>query len=139
MPHGDGDHDIQHEAEQLFGELEAMVMHVIWSRGEVTVRDVLDVIQKSRSLAYTTVMTVMSRLAQKGVLRTRKHGKTYYYSATATPEELVGQRAHRAVENVLATFGDAAFTHFLRELDQMEPERLAALHQLAKKEHTNAD
>ncbi|GAC1359400.1 MAG: BlaI/MecI/CopY family transcriptional regulator [Herpetosiphon sp.] len=135
----DGGHEIQHDAEQLLGELEATIMHVIWSRGEVTVRDVLDIIHERRPLAYTTVMTVMSRLAQKGVLSSRKHGKTYYYSATLTPQELVAMRAQRAVDDVLATFGDAALTHFLRELDQMHPERLAALHRLAKKEHSNAD
>lgn len=124
----------QQRPEQLLGELEAAVMQVIWERGEVTVRAVQAALQPTRPLAYTTVMTVMSRLAQKGVLLTRKQGKTYYYQATASPEEFVALRAQRAVQNVLDSFGDIAIAHFLRAIDDLDPQRLAALRALGEQE-----
>ncbi len=58
-------HD-QPTPEQLLGELEAAVMQLIWQRGEVTVREVWQGLHPERTLAYTTVMTVMRRLEQKG-------------------------------------------------------------------------
>jgi predicted transcriptional regulator len=132
MPHG------QRGPEDLLGELEAAIMQLIWQRGEVTVREVWEALQASRPLAYTTVMTVMSRLVPKGVLATRKQGKTYFYRATATPNDFVAQRARLAVREVLSSFGDLALSQFLRELDGMDPERLNALRALAREEDTDA-
>lgn len=128
----------EHGPEHLLGELEAAVMQIIWRQGEVTVRAVREVLQPARPLAYTTVMTIMSRLAQKGVLTTRKQGKVFYYRATGTPQEFVAQRAQRAVQNVLANFGDVAMAYFLQELDDADPERLAALREMLPKEHPDA-
>lgn len=131
--------DSQHLPEGLLGELEAAVMQIIWQHEEVTVREVWEALKPARPLAYTTVMTVMSRLAQKGLLVTRKQGRTYYYRALATtPDEFVAQQAQRAVQQVLANFGDLAVAHFLRELEASSPERLAALCNLINKEQTDA-
>jgi predicted transcriptional regulator len=124
----------QHQPEQLLGELEAAVMQVIWERGEVNVRAVQEALHPTRPLAYTTVMTVMSRLAQKGLLSTRKQGKTYYYQATVSPEAFVVERAQRAVQDVLDSFGDIAIAHFLRAIDDLDPQRLAALRALGEQE-----
>jgi predicted transcriptional regulator len=118
------------------GELETTVMQIIWQREEVTVREVWEALQPTRLLAYTTVMTVMSRLVPKGVLSVRKEGKTAYYRATGTPEEILARQAQRAVHNVLATFGDAALAEFLRELQTIDPERLALLRDFIDKERS---
>jgi predicted transcriptional regulator len=118
--------------DQLLGELEAAIMHIVWQRQEVSVREVLEALQPARPLKYTTVMTVMSRLAQKGVLATRKQGKSFYYHATVTPQEFVAQRAQRAVQSVLADFGDLAMTYFIQELGETDPQRLARLHEITR-------
>lgn len=128
----------QPSPEQLLGGLEAAIMQVVWRREEVTVREVWEALQPERVPAYTTVMTVMSRLAQKELLATRKQGKSYYYQATTTPDQFVAQRAQRAVQDVLATFGDAAMEYFLRELNSVDPERLAKLRGLTSQEHADA-
>ena len=130
----------QHEsgADHLLGDLESAIMQFIWTAGEVTVRDVRAALRPSRPLAYTTVMTVMSRLATKGILATRKRGKSYLYHAALTRGELVEQRAHAAVRQVLENFGDLAIAQFLRELDAVDPERLEAVHALAAKEQPDA-
>ena len=118
--------------EHLLGELEAAIMQLIWQRGEATVREVWQALQPHRPLKYTTVMTVMGRLVPKGVLAVRKQGKAYYYRPTATPDEFVAQRAQRAVRDVIASFGDVALAQFLRELDGVDPARLAALRRLTE-------
>ncbi len=120
------------------GELETAVMELCWQRDEVTVRDIWSTLQPTRALAYTTVMTIMQRLATKGILSARKQGKTYYYQATARPDELIAQRAQAAVRDVLSNFGEVAITQFLKELDGLDPQRLAALRGLTSREEPGA-
>lgn len=120
------------------GELETAVMEMCWQRDEVTVRDIWAALQPTRALAYTTVMTIMQRLATKGILSARKQGKTYYYQATAQPDELLAQRAQAAVRDVLSNFGEVAITQFLKELDGLDPQQLAALRGLASTEEPGA-
>lgn len=109
------------------GELETAIMQIVWQQGEVTVREVQAALKPSRQLAYTTVMTVMSRLVPKGILNVRRQGKADYYRAIGTRDDVLNQQAQRAVQNVLAHFGDAAITQFVRELKELDPDRLAAL------------
>lgn len=72
------------------GPLEAEVMRLVWEIGEVQVDEVHSVLQKDREIAYTTVMTVMSRLSAKGLLTRRKQGRAYLYTAARDREEVAG-------------------------------------------------
>lgn len=64
------------------------VLHHVWDLGETTVKDVQERILKKREVAYTTIMTVMKNLADKGYLRYRKEGVTYIYSPAREPESV---------------------------------------------------
>ena len=120
-------------AEKLLGELELAIMRVAWSRKIVTVRDVLDILKKKRPLAYTTVMTVMGRLADKGLLIAEKEGKTYRYRAAYTKEEFEAQTAGRVVQSLIDDFGgETAINQFVKQLSESDPERLARLAELAR-------
>ncbi|MGW7364926.1 BlaI/MecI/CopY family transcriptional regulator [Streptomyces sp. NPDC054841] len=67
------------------GELEDAVMTRIWQWNRpVTVREVLEDLQQERSIAYTTVMTVMDNLHQKGWVRREVEGRAYRYTAVST-------------------------------------------------------
>lgn len=95
-----------------FGPLESEVMDAVWRAGRpVAVREVIDDLNGRRSepLAYTTVMTVMSRLAEKDVLSRRKAGRGYVYEANAP------DAAGIAVKDVLRAYGDVAVAHFVDE------------------------
>jgi hypothetical protein len=81
---------------KILGDLEADVMEAIWARGEATVHDVHERLAGAdRELAYTTVMTVMSRLAEKGLLERRKDGAAYLYMPAASKEEFTGAPSAR--------------------------------------------
>lgn len=75
------------------------------------VREVLESLNGDREahLAYTTVMTVMSRLADKGILRRERVGRGFHY------EPVARDAAEIAVRNVVRDFGDAALAHFVDE------------------------
>ncbi|MDI3347506.1 BlaI/MecI/CopY family transcriptional regulator [Streptomyces sp. AJ-1] len=67
------------------GELEDAVMTRVWKWNRpVTVREVLEDLQQERSIAYTTVMTVMDNLYQKGWVRREAEGRAYRYAAVST-------------------------------------------------------
>jgi len=70
------------------GPLEADVMRVVWEKGEVQVEDVHQALLRDRQIAYTTVMTVMTRLANKGLLTRQKQGRAYLYRAACQREEM---------------------------------------------------
>jgi predicted transcriptional regulator len=121
--------------DHLLGELEAAIMRRIWIRGHATVREVLDDLSADhRVLAYTTVMTVMSRLDGKGLLTRELLGKTYIYRPALSEQELLRQIAGQQVRHVIAAFGDVAITQFLSEIDRLSPERRQLLERLASEE-----
>ncbi|WP_205720112.1 BlaI/MecI/CopY family transcriptional regulator [Fodinibius halophilus] len=70
------------------GETEMEVLHHVWDLGEATVKQVRKRILESREVAYTTIMTVMKNLAEKGYLKYRKDGVTYVYSPAQEPESV---------------------------------------------------
>lgn len=127
-------------AEKLLGELELAVMRVAWSRQAVTVRKVLDVLTKKRPLAYTTVMTVMGRLAEKGLLVAEKRGKSYLYRAAQTREELENRVAGQVVHSLITDFGgEVALSQFVKQLSETNPEQLARLAELARRAQVESD
>ncbi|MGH3098457.1 MAG: BlaI/MecI/CopY family transcriptional regulator [Streptosporangiales bacterium] len=102
------------------GELERDVMERLWAvDGPVTVRAVHGALAAERDLAYTTVMTVLDRLAKKGAVRRVREGKAYWYEPAATRDEMVAGLMHEA----LAGAGDdrsAALVHFVGQASQEE-------------------
>ncbi|MDF9817168.1 BlaI/MecI/CopY family transcriptional regulator [Streptomyces sp. SPB162] len=110
----------------VLGPLEVEIMNVLWSaRGPVSVRDVLDALNSTRTtpLAYTTVMTVLSRLADKGAAARTKAGRGYAYTAAVADE------AALAVREVIRGFGAAAVAHFVDEA-RNAPDLMARLERL---------
>jgi predicted transcriptional regulator len=82
------------------GHLEITVMEVLWSRGESSVRDVVE--KMARPLAYTTVMTTCDRLYKKGLLDRRKEDRAFYYSARFSRREWEQKRTGDFVAGLLA-------------------------------------
>lgn len=105
------------------GQLEAAVMQRMWDwQRPVPVRDVLEDLQRDRSIAYTTVMTVMDTLFQKGILKREMHGRAFRYQPVRSREEHTAE----LMEQVLANGGDSAATllHFVQQMPAAEVEQL---------------
>jgi predicted transcriptional regulator len=104
---------------QGLGGLEEAVMGVLWeAQGPLTVRDVLSEINRSRTLAYTTVMTVLDNLHRKGWVQRKLSGRAYRY----WPREARQEAAARALREVLASSGDpdGVLLHFARSASEHE-------------------
>jgi len=115
---------------KVLGPLEAEVMEILWAADEpMTVRQLLERINKRRKppLAYTTVMTIMSRLVEKEILSRTKEGRGYVYEAAASDPAAI------AVRGVMRDFGDAAWAHFVYEA-RADPEASLRLQRLRDEE-----
>ena len=118
-----------HGVEKLLGELEGAIMDFLWARGEATGPEVVEELNRSRSLAYTTVLTVMGRLVEKGLLTQHKVGRPHphLYRPAMSREAYTAEAASQIVHSLVEDFGDIALAQFSRELDSLDPARLASL------------
>jgi BlaI family penicillinase repressor len=79
--------------------LELDCMNTLWPVGEATVREIRDLLAARRARAYTTIMTIMDRLARKGVVERRKAGRAYVYRPKLSAEDARAQALAQVVEN----------------------------------------
>lgn len=117
-------------------ELEAEVMENVWDQdGEVSVRDVMEAVNAGapKPRAYTTYMTIMSRLHSKGLLERRREGRTDLYTPAYTRGEYADLRARVGVDALVEQYGDAALSHFARQMSELGPEHRRQLERLARK------
>jgi len=82
------------------GETEMEVLHHVWDLGEATVADVRERILDNREIAYTTVMTVLKKLADKGYLDFYKEGRSYVYHAAQQPDAVQHNLLQRLMDKV---------------------------------------
>jgi predicted transcriptional regulator len=110
---------------QILGDLEAEIMECVWDLGSASVKDVHSCLLERREIAYTTVMTVMSRLATKGFLRSRREGRAFVYEAATGREDFcagvvrdfMAEMLSDADRSVLAQFVDSVTEHDKTQLD----------------------
>jgi predicted transcriptional regulator len=105
------------------GELESAVMDRLWAwRRPTSVREVFEDLHRNRTVAYTTVMTVMNNLHKKGVLSRELSGRAYIYRPERTREEYVGD----LLEDALGESSDrtAALLGFVERLNPDEITKL---------------
>jgi predicted transcriptional regulator len=128
---------------KLLGELEREIMEWIWQQpvGELTVRQVFEAIANRRqpALAYTTIMTIMGHLYNKGLLTRRLEGKTHYYRVAESKEAFIARSAARQVEMLVADFGELALAQFAEHLSAVSLQQLARIAALAQHEPDKED
>ncbi len=110
---------------KVLGDLEAQIMELIWARPAsqgTTVRDVFEILYQQRQIAYTTVMSTMSRLAKKQFLRIEKHEQTYVYTPTMTEQEFISRFVSHILQDLFISFSDATLQG-LEKLSKQEVEQ----------------
>ncbi len=119
-------------SKKLLGKLEAEVMQCMWACNEGTVQHVVEEIGHRRALAYTTVMTVMGHLVDKGLLTRTSEGKRYLYRVAQSRDEFLRTASQNVVRQTLSDFGDLAIAGFMGEISKVKPEKFAELRSLRR-------
>ena len=119
----------------VFGPLEGRILRVAWSGSLHEPFVVKDVQAHMPELAYTTVMTTMNRLAEKGLLgATHVPGKrAHQFRVRGGPAEALELMGRRQVDEVLSRFGDFALAAFATHLDELTDEQRQRLQELGRK------
>ena len=111
-------------------------MEEVWRQGKTTVKRVTEALNDAAasSRAYTTFMTVMQRLDEKGLLSRKRIGRSDTYVPRLSREQYQERRARAQITGLVEEYGDVALSHFARELSALDPARLRRLRSLARRE-----
>ena len=110
---------------------ELEIMKIVWQRGNATVRDVYEELLTRRKIAYTTVMTMMGILEQKGYLTKKESGRAYVYRPTDSERKVLGVMVRDFVKRVFGGSSKPLFVHLLDSGDATA-EELEELSKLLK-------
>jgi len=118
-----------HERNPLRGELQIQIMAALWRLGSGTVEDVRTAIAPRRN-AYTTVQTVLNRLAERRLVTRERHGRAYVYRPKLSEADYVARSIRRALAGASGTARKTALAQLIAGLDESE---LAQLQEMARR------
>jgi predicted transcriptional regulator len=111
--------------------LEAEIMKIIWEKKNITVREVHEILLKKEMekkehgfIPYTTVMSTMTALAEKGLLKQDKSAKTYIYSAAVDKKQLSKSIIKSVAEKLLNGTANDLVSKFLTNTDNISVESI---------------
>lgn len=96
-------------------ELELEILKIVWKLKKTTVRDVYETLLDRRRIAYTTVMTMMNILEQKGHLRKERGEKAHVYSATRPERQVTGKMVREFVDRVFNGSARPLLVHLVED------------------------
>lgn len=111
---------------------ELEIMHVVWSLERATVRDVYETLLKRRKVAYTSVMTVMKILEQKGHLKKKQEDRAYVYQPARPRAQVLRGMVRDFVDRVFQGAAKPLLVHLVED-SRLSREDLAEIRRLLKK------
>lgn len=112
------------------GDAELAVLRALWEGGPQTVRDVMNRLhERGKKVAYTTVLTFLTRLEQKGVAESDKRDQAYIYRAKVSRESVTRARMRAVVDQLFDGAAGPALLHLI-EHERLSADDLAQLRRL---------
>ena len=110
-------------------------MEVVWSKAwsEFAVADVHRELERERDIAYTTVMTTVSRLHEKGLLGRQREGKRYVYRPSMSREEFTQSMARELLGSLSGLGHEQALSLLVDQVAESDEEELRKLEALIRK------
>ena len=109
--------------------LQLSILQIIWDRGEATTQEVWEELLNERTLALTTVATLLTRLERKKVLVHRREGRQHVYRATVTRAEVRRSKVRDLTESLFDGDIAALMSHLVRT-DEVDADELARIRTL---------
>lgn len=109
---------------KVLGTSESDIMEIVWHNKEaISVKTVFENLSKNRPIAYTTVMTIMTRLVDKRVLTRNLRGQKYLYKPKLGKKQFIANAVHGIFSTAVSTLGEEALTPFIKEIGKISPQR----------------
>lgn len=119
---------------KVLGDLEARVMHAVWSiDAPASAREVHEMVARRHKVELLTVITVLNKLVAKGLLSRAKQDEVFHYKARLDEPEFMSLASRRVVEGVLTLAPDAVAASLVDVLAERDPEQLAELAKLIRR------
>jgi predicted transcriptional regulator len=109
---------------KVLGPLETEIMQLVWREKCTTVKQVHQMLQSERDIAYTTVMTTMTRLAEKGVLNRKRDGLAYVYTPAITQHDFEAMMVRRVLDGLMDDYEEETITYLLDYLTERHPDKI---------------
>lgn len=121
---------------RYLGDLQAEVMATLWAKGSATVREVLEDVNERRNpgLAYTTVLTLVSRLWARGLLAREREGRGFRYQPTMSRDDFLGELSDELIERLFNDFGEIAVARLGARLGELDRTRRTKLRSARKRD-----
>jgi predicted transcriptional regulator len=123
---------------RLFGELESEVMNLLWKKGPLRGKDLHELLQKRKTTAFTTVLTVLDRLSKKGFVKKNRASGLTIFSPAVTREEFEAQVASELIKSAYKMSPDCAIAAFADIFSRMKPAELDKLDQLVEEKQNES-
>ena len=107
-------------------------MDVLWSRPGSSIREVQTALEQDRDVNFNTVMTVMNRLVDKGLLSKSQKGRTSLYHPVQSKEQFMNDQSKELSHELVDEFGALAVTHMLDALEDVDASLIERLEQKIK-------
>jgi len=108
---------------------ELEIMKLVWRRGDATVRDVYEALLERRKIAYTTVMTMMKILEEKGYLKKRRQERAFLYRPTQPKNQVIGGMIREFIDRVFNGSAEPLLVHLVksRHLSEKDLQKIARM------------
>ena len=111
------------KAQATLTDQELTIMKLVWRLGTPTVRDVYEALRATRQIAYTTVMTMMNILEQKGYLKKRQGERAFVYAPSRPEKQVIRAMVREFVGRVFNGAAEPLLLHLVED-DQLTREEL---------------
>ena len=129
----------KHSLSEVLGPLETEIMEVVWDLEEVTVRDVHNRLQANRTIAYTTVMTTLGRLSDKGLVRRVEEQPAHRYLPVVSREQYARSTVKSVVDWLIGHFPDPAVSYFVDRVEKEDERVMDRLKQMIDERRSTED
>ncbi|KWU61008.1 BlaI/MecI/CopY family transcriptional regulator [Priestia megaterium] len=117
---------------RFFGPLEAEIMLIVWNENNVTIKKVQTLLGEKKAIHFSTIMTVINRLVQKGILQKKPQGKAFVYICRFTKDEFFEIQLKQLVYELVDEFGLKIIYHTLTRLQEVDIDLVNRLEQKVK-------
>ena len=117
---------------RFFGPLEAKIMDILWNDVEMTIKDVQQVLDREKVTNFNTVMTVMNRLVEKGILQKRTEGRSSLYKPVLSRDQFLHTQSKEMTNELMDEFGTVVVSHMLDALEDVDDDLVAKLEKKIK-------
>ncbi|WP_431794601.1 BlaI/MecI/CopY family transcriptional regulator [Bacillus altitudinis] len=112
---------------RFFGPLEGRIMEILYQGEDMPIKEVQQKLSDEKPINFNTVMTVLNRLTEKGIVEKKTKGRSSIYNPVLTKEEFLNEQTKWITQGLMDDFGPLAVNHMVDAIESADPALLKVL------------